>query len=162
MFSKFWQWYEAHLTLNIAVSAVLFTLQLVHLYWLTTNVVWHKLTGVSHFEPTGLWQILILLVDYTEIPAIVATSLLYINDFRKGKKGKSLFYLVLLNSQWIHLFWITDEYVVEKFFNVSGIGIPVILAWIAIMIDYLELPVIFDTIKRLFGKEGINALLEKD
>jgi hypothetical protein len=155
MLSTFWSWYEKHLAVNIAIAAGLFILQLVHLYWLTTSVVWHKLTGISHFEPTGIFGILILLVDYTEIPALIATSLLYINDY-------SLIYLVLLNSQWIHLFWITDEYIIEKFFNIPGIGIPILLAWIAILIDYLELPVIYDTIKRLFGKEGLRALLDRD
>ncbi len=162
MLSKFWLWYEKHLVLNIAIAAVLFTLQLVHLYWLTTDVVSTKLTGDSHFQLTGIWQVLILLVDYIEIPAIITTSLLYINDFRKGKKARSLFYLFLLNSQWIHIFWITDEYIVEKFLNFPGIGIPVILAWVAIFIDYLELPIIIDTLRRFFGKEGFKVLLAKD
>jgi hypothetical protein len=52
----------------------------------------------------------------------------------------------------LHILWITDEFVVAEFGGEST-GIPGWLAWIAILIDYLELPVIFDTFRR-FG----NAL----
>ncbi len=47
------------------------------------------------------------------------------------------------------MFWITDEFVVQQF--TSPIGLPVWTAWVAILIDYLELPVIFETL-RLFIK----------
>ncbi len=50
--------------------------------------------------------------------------------------------ILLINSQWLHIFWITDEILLEQ-----GILSP-FLAWLAILIDYLELPVIFDTMKR--------------
>lgn len=146
---KFWRWYERHLTLATASAAILFALQLVHLYWLTTDVVLLRLTGRSFFEPGWLFQSLILVVDYFEIPAIITTSLVYVNDVRKGEVRKGLIYLLLLNSQWLHLFWITDELVVHQLFGVGPMGMPAVLAWIAIGIDYLELPVIFDTLRRL-------------
>ena len=61
---------------------------------------------------------------------------------------KPILYLLFLNSQLLHIFWITDEFVVS-----SGAGetssLPVWLAYVAILIDYLELPVIYDTVKRL-------------
>lgn len=87
-------------------------------------------------------------MDYTEIPAIITTSLVYINNLRKGLKLKSLLYLLFLDIQLLHIFWITDEFVVEKFVGSSQTIFPVWLAWIAITIDYLELPVIFETLKK--------------
>ena len=61
---------------------------------------------------------------------------------------KTWLYLLLLNSQWIHLFWITDEVVLENFTGEALVPIPFWLAWIAISIDYLELPVMYDTITK--------------
>jgi hypothetical protein len=146
---KFWRWYERHLTFATASAAALFALQLVHLYWLTTDVVLLRLIGRSFFDPGPMWQTLILVVDYFEIPAIITTSLVYVNDVRKGEVRKGFTYLLLLNSQWLHLFWITDEFVVHQLFGVGPVGLPSVLAWVAIGIDYLELPVIFDTVRRL-------------
>lgn len=156
--SKFWKWYERHLVLNTGIAAGLFLLQLVHLYWLTTNVVAFKLLGISFWELTGIWQVLIVLVDYTEIPALISVSLIYINELRKKFNLKSILFLLFLNSQWLHLFWITDEFVVESF-AVTGGGtiLPIWLAWVAIMIDYLELPVIFDTLKKLSKAVSIRS-----
>ena len=54
----------------------------------------------------------------------------------------------MLNSQWLHLFWITDEIVLEVLAVKTLVYIPAWLAWIAISIDYLELPVMYDTIIR--------------
>ena len=148
---KFWKLYEEHHALNIALAALLFSLQLVHLYWLTAHVVALRLLGQSFFNLRGVWELLILVVDYTEIPALLATSLLYINEFRKGKDLKSLLFLAFLNSQWLHIFWITDEFVVDYFSgSASATVLPVWLAWVAIGIDYLELPVIADTLLKAF------------
>lgn len=148
IFDKFWGWYEKHYAINVGLSTALFLLQLVHLYWLSTNVVATRLTGRSLFHPSNFWEILIILVDYTEIPALIGTSLIYIHGLRKGFNWKDIFFLVLLNSQWLHLFWITDEVVIEHFVNKTIATIPTWLAWTAICIDYLELPVMVDTIKK--------------
>ena len=56
--------------------------------------------------------------------------------------------MILINSQWLHLFWITDEIIYAQFTGEAAFMIPAWLAWIAISIDYLELPVIYDTIKK--------------
>ena len=90
-------------------------------------------------------------MDYTEIPALITTSLVYINAHRKKKSIKNLLYLFFLNIQFVHIFWITDEFVLEKLAGHPGGGtiLPAWLAWIAIMIDYLELPVIFETFQKL-------------
>ncbi|MBI2021793.1 hypothetical protein HYS93_02845 [Candidatus Daviesbacteria bacterium] len=158
MLTKFFNWYEKHLTLNIAIAAFLFTLQLIHLYWLTTDVVVLKIFGRSFFHLEGIWQLIILLVDYTEIPALITTSLVYINEQRKKPNFKNLLFLFFLNSQFLHIFWITDEFVIEHFTaHKAGTVLPIFWAWVAILIDYLELPVIFDTIKKL-----IAALKKRD
>lgn len=158
IFNSFWKWYEKHLLFNTSVAAGLFLIQLVHLFWLTTNVVLYKLTGNIYFEFKGIWEVLIILVDYTEIPAIITTTLLYIHEFKKGKKFRAILYLVLLNSQWIHIFWITDEYVIEQLTGQATLNIASWLAWIAIAIDYLELPVIYDTVKKLVTTRNLQVL----
>ncbi len=150
LFRKFWQWYNSHELINTGLVAGLFVLQLIHLYWLTTDVVFFRLFGESFFNPSDLWQFLIIIVDYTEIPALILASIVYINELRAGFKWKSLLYLIFLNSQWIHLFWITDEMVIEQFTGVALVAFPVWLSWTAIFIDYLELPVIYDTLKKFF------------
>lgn len=158
LISSFWGWYERNYLLNISFATLLFSIQLVHLYWLSADVVATKLFSQSFFKLEGIWYLLILIVDYTEIPALITTSFIYLNELRKGYKISSLLYLFFLNSQWIHIFWITDEFVIEQFTKIDSQTIlPLWLAWIAITIDYLELPVIFDTIKRL-----IQAIQQKD
>ena len=153
MLKKFWAWYDRHLTLNIGIASGLFVLQLAHLYWLTTHVVFFKLTGQSFFNPSDLIQTIIILVDYTEIPALITTSLVYINAHRKKASFKNILYLIFLNIQFIHIFWITDEFVLDTFTGSgSGTVLPPWAAWIAILIDYLELPVIFETIKKFFDE----------
>lgn len=157
LLNKFWRWYESHLRLNIAIAAGLFTIQIVHLYWLATDVIAQKLIGISFFPVNDFWQWVLVMVDYTEIPAILTTSIIYLNEYRKNRKFSSLLYLFFINSQWLHLFWITDEFVIEA---VRGNGVAILPMWlaiIAILIDYLELPVIFDTLKRLY-----NAVISKD
>ena len=159
MWNKFWNWYERNLALNLGISAFLFTLQLGHLLWLLLDVVIPKLTGGTGLFPlNSVLQNIIILVDYTEIPAIITTSLVYINTLRKQYNHKDLLYLIFLNSQWLHLFWITDEFVLEQFSSSGGVvAIPLWLAWVAILIDYLELPVIYETLKRF-----VAALREEE
>ncbi len=146
---KFFDWYERHYTLNISIAALLFVLQLVHLYWLTADVVAQCLVGESYFSLDGAFYYAILIIDYTEIPALLSVSLVYINELRKGWSWKPLLFLIFLNSQWLHIFWITDEFVLTEFSSTgAGTALPVWLAWVAILIDYLELPVIYDTMKK--------------
>ncbi len=146
---RFWQWYERHYVFNITLSAALFVLQLFHLYWLTTHVVLLRLVGHSFFTPSPLFEYIIIAVDYTEIPALLVTSVVYVHQLRQRFRWKAVLYLLFLNVQWLHLFWITDEFVVNSFSG-AGTVLPLWLAWVAILIDYLELPVIVDTIRRAF------------
>lgn len=161
VWDKFWKWYEKHLTLHISIAAGLFVLQVIHLTWLTLHVVLFKLLGHSFWDPSPLWQNIIILVDYTEIPALFTTSLVYINEIRKkGFKIKPVWYLIALNIQFLHMFWITDTFVVQTFTGVPGITIPGWLAWVAILIDYLELPVIFETVYKAILSVGEKRVVK--
>jgi hypothetical protein len=141
---RFWDWYDRNYRLNVTVASLLFLLQLAHLYWLGADPVATRLTGHGLLHLHGLVQWLIFFVDYTEIPALIAVSLVYVSELRRGFSWKPLLFLLFLNSQWLHILWITDEYVA------NSNGFPGPLAWVAILIDYLELPVIYDTLKRLW------------
>jgi len=148
--SSFFSWYERNYALNLGIASFLFIWQLVHLYWLTLHVVFLRLFAVSFFDLTGIWQYLIIVVDYTEIPALISTSFVYIYGLTKKFSWKNIWFLIFINSQWLHLFWITDEFVIEQLTGSSINTLPVWLAWLAIFIDYLELPVIYDTLKKFF------------
>ncbi len=144
---KFFGWYNNNYELNLRLATLLFILQIVHLIWLTSNVVAFRLSGAHWFPPELDW--VVAAVDYTEIPALISVSFIYINEIFLGKATKKTWlFLLLLNSQWLHLFWITDEVVMENFMGQAVVAIPLWLAWIAISIDYLELPVMYDTIKK--------------
>ena len=157
LISRILIWLEQRRALITILTAALFFWQLIHLYWLTTNVVALRLLGKSFLELSDIPNILIALVDYTEIPALITATLLYFSQLYAKFNWKSLWFLVLINSQWLHLLWITDELVVNRFSEMGHTIFPVWLAWTAIFIDYLELPVIFDTLKDSF-KIGLNKI----
>jgi hypothetical protein len=149
MWNRFWRWYEHHYVLNVAVASGLFVLQIAHLVWLGADPIATRVTGESYLHPAGAVQYAIFLVDYTEIPALVAVSLVYVNELRAGRSWRPLLFLLFLNSQWLHIFWITDEYVSNELAGqAAASSLPAWLAWAAILIDYLELPVIADTLVR--------------
>ncbi len=147
MLKCFFDWYNRHYQFNLRFATALFLLQLVHLFWLTGNVVLVRLFDLNLFPHQLDW--LLALIDYIEIPTLISVSLIYINDLMLGKNSvKAWLYLIILNSQWLHLFWITDEVIIQNFTGQTAIVIPAWLAWIAILIDYLELPVMWDTAKK--------------
>lgn len=161
--SRFWAWYERHYTLNLSITTFLFALQVVHLFWLATHVIALRVLGVSYFTTTPLFQSIIILVDYTEVPALISTTFLYLYELRAKFSWKALLFIAFLNSQWLHLFWITDEFVLDQFQGrASSTVLPFWLAWVAILIDYLELPVIIDTfikLGRTLGKGNVKDAL---
>jgi hypothetical protein len=162
--NSFFAWYERHYRINIAIASGLFALQIIHLIWLTGQPVAEKATGDALFTLDGPLQWLIILVDYTEIPALLSVSLVYINELRKRFDVKHLAFLIFLNSQYLHIFWITDEFVVATNEGEST-ALPPWLAWAAILIDYLELPVIFDTLKKLavsIRERSVGKFLRED
>ena len=141
--NRFWNWYEKHYTIYLTISTLLFTLQIIHLIWMTTHVVSLRLLGKSLFPLSQELNLLIAVADYTEVPALLATGIVYWRELQKKHERKNLLYLFFIASQFLHIFWITDEIVLEQYAN--PIALPGWLAWIAICIDYLELPVIIET-----------------
>ena len=143
----FWHRYE---NVNLKIAFVLISLQLVHLYWLTADVVIQRITGESILVvPQGSpLFIFFIIIDYIEIPALVAGLTYYALSIYKHEKGsaKNALLLTMLAIQVFHIFWITDEIVYDTFFgsSSSAVEIPYYAAWVAILIDYLELPVIAD------------------
>lgn len=159
LLANFFEWYEKYTEQNTIIAAALFTTQLLHLLWLTLFVVADRLTGQPVWVPSSFWESLIIIFDYFEIPAIIAVSVFYINKLRKSEKAKkAIRNLLFINSQWLHIFWITDEFVIDKFTGAAQYAtiLPLWLAWVAILIDYLELPVIYDT-----GKESVKIIKKR-
>lgn len=153
---RFWRWYQRHYLAVLVITTGIFLLQIFHLYWLFTDVVLARLTGRSYFGQGPIAQAVgtsSLLADYLEIPTLVSASLLYVNELRRRFSWAALGYLVMLNTQWAHILWITDEVVVETFAP-GGAGELIVwnaaLAWTAILIDFLEVPVIVDTLRRVW------------
>jgi hypothetical protein len=151
--SRFWSWYQRNYLAVLVLTTGVFLLQLFHLYWLFTDVVLQRLFGHS-FYPQGTVAhtvgVASLIADYLEIPTLISASLLYINELRKRFSWIAIGYLLLLNTQWAHILWITDEVVVQTFTGADLLQWNFVLAWIAILIDFLEIPVIVDTLRRVW------------
>lgn len=145
----FWRRYE---NLNLRLAFILISLQLVHLYWLTADVVVKRITGDSGMGLTlgGPLLIFFIVIDYIEIPGLLAGLTYYaLSIYKREKTAKNALLLAMLAVQVFHIFWITDEVVYDAFFGTSSaVEIPYYAAWIAILIDYLELPVIADLFYR--------------
>lgn len=157
---SFWEWYDRNFQINLVVAAGLFALQLLHLTWLALHVIALRLMGDSLFPTSPFFTSLLVAVDYTEIPALISSSLLYAHEFRQGFRRKSVLFLTFINAQWLHLFWITDEFLMSSLIGGrEGTILPVWLAWIAIFIDYLELPVVADTIVKVV-QSGLERRLK--
>ncbi len=158
MLTKIWRgisdWYDRHYLATLVITTAAFVLQIFHLYWLFTAVILLKLTGESYFVFPENLTIVYVVADYLEIPALISTTLLYIADLRKGPKTKAILYIFLLNTQWLHLFWITDSIVVQTFSAISVIAWNSAIAWVAILIDYLEVPVIFEMFRKIYDERA--------
>jgi len=158
MFKKIMNFYLRYQNINLKISFILISLQLLHLYWLTTDVVLYRLTGIDYFGELSDFILLFIIIDYIEIPALVSGLIYYLftiiyDKKEKEKKIKNTVLLILLAIQSIHIFWITDDVVYTTFVGSDLIHMPEYFAWIAILIDYLELPVIYDLLKRIIKKE---------
>lgn len=141
----FWTWYNRHYLFALSATTFLFLLQAFHLYWLLTDVVLLRITGQSFFVFPPFWSTISTVLDYTEIPALISTSLVYINQLRLKFSWREVRFLIFLNIQWLHLFWITDQVVLEHFNRSAYFHWSILVAWVAILIDYAELPVMYDT-----------------
>ena len=152
---KFVDFYHRYENLNLKITFFLISLQILHLYWLTTDVVLQKLFGESFFIAPKSFLPIFVVIDYIEIPALISGLIYYAYSIRRNKSSarRSYLFLGLLAVQVIHIFWITDEVVYDNFFNSSFIELPVVLSWIAILIDYLELPVMADLFYKVIKKK---------
>lgn len=154
---RFWAWYQRHYLAVLVLTTAVFLLQLFHLYWLFTDVVLQRITGHSYYPSGAVARALglsSLAADYLEIPTLLSASLLYVNELRKRFSWGALGLLILLNTQWAHILWITDEVVVETFNHTTLFQWNAAVAWVAILIDFLEVPVILDTLRRVWHERG--------
>jgi hypothetical protein len=145
----FWTRYE---NLNLRITLILISLQILHLYWLTADVVLQRISGQSYLGLPKELLPLFIVVDYIEIPALVSGITFYLFSIFKGEPNprKDVIFLILLAIQAVHIFWITDEIVYESLLGNDLITIPLYLTWIAILIDYLEIPVMIDLFHKTF------------
>jgi hypothetical protein len=145
----FWTKYES---LNLKITFILISLQILHLYWLTADVVLQRIAGESYLGLPRILLPLFIVVDYVEIPALVSGITFYLfSIFKRGPHSrKNVVFLLLLAIQVVHIFWITDEVVYESLLDNDLVIFPVYAAWTAILIDYLEIPVMVDLFYKTF------------
>lgn len=146
---NFWTKYE---NANLKISFILISLQLLHLYWLTTDVVLQRVTGHSYLGLPPELLPLFIVIDYVEIPALLSGITFYLFSIFKheARARRNIMFLILLAIQIIHIFWITDEILYESLLGNDLVKFPVYLAWTAILIDYLEVPVMIDLFYKVF------------
>jgi hypothetical protein len=145
----FWTKYES---LNLKITFILISLQILHLYWLTADVVLQRIAGESYLGLPRELLPLFIVVDYVEIPALVSGITFYLFSIfkRRSHSRKNVVFLLLLAIQVVHIFWITDEIVYESLLDNDLVIFPVYAAWTAILIDYLEIPVMVDLFYKTF------------
>ena len=145
----FWTKYES---LNLKITFILISLQILHLYWLTADVVLQRIAGESYLGLPRILLPLFIVVDSVEIPALVSGITFYLFSIfkRKSHSRKNVVFLLLLAIQVVHIFWITDEVVYESLLDNDLVIFPVYAAWTAILIDYLEIPVMVDLFYKTF------------
>lgn len=95
---KFIDFYHRYETLGLKITFILISLQIIHLYWLTTDVVLQKIFGQSFFLVPKNLSPLFVVIDYIEIPALVSGIIFYIYSIRSGeedskKQGLLLYFL---------------------------------------------------------------------
>jgi hypothetical protein len=149
---NFWYRYE---NLNLKITFILISLQLLHLYWLTTDVVLQRIYGESNLIFPRVLLPAFVVIDYIEIPALISGITFYSLSIYKHQKDswKNSLFLAMLAVQVVHIFWITDEVVYDAFFETRLVEFPLYIAWIAILIDYLELPVMADLFYKIIKGE---------
>jgi hypothetical protein len=151
LLQKIVNFYKKYENLNLKIAFILISLQIIHLYWLTTDVVLLRIFGETFFAFPQIPADVFAFIDYIEVPALVSGITFYaLSVYNNKKVRRNSLMLVLLAIQVFHIFWITDEIVYDMFFGTVPIAIPVYLAWIAILIDYLEIPVMVDLFKKVF------------
>src|SRR5215204_3922691 len=95
---NFWTKYE---NLNLKITFILISLQLLHLYWLTADVVLHRIYGESFLLFPKVLLPVFVVIDYIEIPALVSGITFYSLSVYKHQKNswKNSLFLALLAVQ---------------------------------------------------------------
>src|SRR5438093_13508254 len=123
---KFINFYHRYENLNLKITFFLISLQILHLYWLTTDVVLQKIFGHSFFlMPKSLLPIFVV-IDYIEIPALISAIIFYSYSIRTKESDAKMNYLFMgmLGVQFFHLFWITHQVVYTSLFIFSLLVFP--------------------------------------
>src|SRR5918912_4642072 len=84
---NFWYRYE---NLNLKITFVLISLQLLHLYWLNTDVVLQRIYGKSFFLFPKILLPVFVVIDYIEIPALASGITFYSLSIYKHQKNSSM------------------------------------------------------------------------
>jgi hypothetical protein len=150
----FWRWYRRHYLATLVFTTIVFSLQVLHLYWLLSDVVVVRLFGQSPFYLPPVPPVAYALVDLLEVPALLSASSLYLFELRSRITPRSLLMLALLNTQWLHMFWLTDEVVVATLTHQNLVAWNAAVAWVAILIDYLEVPVMVDSARKVYRERA--------
>jgi hypothetical protein len=110
-----------------------------------------KLYNISIDTSFSYGTVFYLFADIVEIPAIITRSYLYVISLNKKYSSKNLLLLLILNSQWLHIFWITNTFLVNNITE-SVTEWNYFLSWVAIAIDFLEIPVLIDSVGELINE----------
>jgi hypothetical protein len=135
--------FEKLKTFLIKISFILMALQIIHLFWLTCNVT----LPLFNFNDLKFSEgsFLFVSIDYLEIPSLIITCTSYLFIiFRESHKPKNILYFGMLVLQFLHIFWITDEFIVNYLDD-----LPIYLLVFVVFIDYSELFILLDLGKRL-------------
>jgi hypothetical protein len=127
--------YAKYECVGLKVTFVLIALQVIHLFWLSNYVIFGT-SLYTQYIPNFVFAS----IDYIEIPALFSGIIFYSMSLYLYKKKTSMIFISVLFIQFIHLYWITDEFIVQSFTMHNA----VILTWVAILIDYAEIPVMVD------------------
>lgn len=71
---KIVEFYKKYENLNLRIAFFLISLQIIHLYWLTSDIVMIRLLGETFFAFPQIPPLLFAIIDYIEVPALVSGS----------------------------------------------------------------------------------------
>lgn len=120
--------------------------QMLHLTWLATNFLLPSFFGtppVSWFD-TREASVFLSLADYIEVPVLIYNIVYIAIVYRIHRiiTKNHVTTLIIVMLQFIHIYWLTDEVILENAY-------PIYLTMIAVIIDYTELLWFRNTIKEL-------------
>ena len=133
----------------LKISFILISLQIIHLAWLTCNVTLPLFN--YHYLMFNDGSILFVLIDYIEIPSLIIASSSYIFLILNGEKRiKNSIFTSLLLLQFIHILYLTDQFIVDYLHE-----LPLIVVFFVVLIDYSELSIVWDLGKRIFVRKRL-------